>query len=227
MDDAGHLDLYVPIDVTESMVQESASQIAAEFPSVRVHGIVGDFERHLTHVPAQQGPRIVMVLGGTIGNLTQGKRRRFLRSLAPLLGEDAYIMIGTDLVKDPKVIEAAYNDAAGVTAAFNLNVLSVINRELHADFDIDSFEHVSFFDREREWIEMRLRAKRAMRVHVEDLDLTVSFADGEEMRTEISTKFTPERLQSDLAAAGLQSVAQFRDSENLYALTLARLASAQ
>src|SRR5882672_263076 len=197
MDDAGHLDLYVPIDVTESMVQESAAEIASEFPSVCVHGIVGDFERHLGHVPPPSGPRIVMVLGGTIGNLTQGKRRAFLRSLAPLLGDQGYIMIGTDLVKDPKIIEAAYNDAAGVTAAFNLNVLDVINRELHADFDVSSFEHVAFFDREREWIEMRLRAKRAMRVRVDDLDLTVSFADGEEMRTEVSTKFTPERLESD------------------------------
>jgi L-histidine N-alpha-methyltransferase len=225
MEDAGHLELYVPIDVTESMVQESAAEIATEFPSVRVHGIVGDFERHLTHVPAPGGPRIVMVLGGTIGNLTQGKRRRFLRSLAPLLGEEAYIMIGTDLVKDPKIIEAAYNDAAGVTAAFNLNVLNVINRELHADFDVTAFEHVAFFDRQREWIEMRLRAKRAMRVHVADLDLTVPFAAGEEMRTEISTKFTPERLESDLAAAGLELVAQYRDSENLYALSLARIAS--
>lgn len=229
MDDAGQLELYVPIDVTASMVQDSAAEIASEFPSVRVHGIVGDFERHLTHVPKSDPthPRIVMVLGGTIGNLTQGKRRRFLRSLTPLLGEEAYIMIGTDLVKDPAIIEAAYNDAAGVTAAFNLNVLKVINRELNADFDVDSFEHVSFFDREREWIEMRLRAKRAMRVHVRDLDLTVSFADGEEMRTEISTKFTPQRLQSDLESAGLQSVGQFRDDQNLYALTLARLASSE
>jgi L-histidine N-alpha-methyltransferase len=225
MDDAGHLDLYVPIDVTESMVQESASEIAAEFPSVCVHGIVGDFERHLGHVPPPSGPRIVMVLGGTIGNLTQGKRRSFLRSLAPLVGADGYIMIGTDLVKDPKIIEAAYNDAAGVTAAFNLNVLDVINRELHADFDVGSFEHVAFFDRQREWIEMRLRAKRAMRVRVDDLDLTVSFADGEEMRTEISTKFTPERLESDLQSAGLESVSQFRDEHDLYALTLARLES--
>lgn len=226
MHDAAGLDLYVPIDVTETMVQQSAAEIAGEFPSVRVHGIVGDFERHLDHVPDPdpQRPRIVMVLGGTIGNLTQGKRRAFLRSLGPLIGTNGFLLIGTDLVKDPAIIEAAYNDAQGVTAAFNRNVLDVINRELHADFDVDAFEHVAFFDREREWIEMRLRATRPMRVSVEDLDLVVNFAAGEEMRTEISTKFTPARLASDLASAGLVEAAQYRDPDGLYALTLAKRA---
>ncbi|HWI21819.1 MAG TPA: L-histidine N(alpha)-methyltransferase [Baekduia sp.] len=227
MADAGHLDLYVPVDVTESMVRASASAIATEFPSLNVHGIVGDFERHLDHIPKPRGPRIVMVLGGTIGNLTQGKRRRFLRSLSKLLGDDGFLLIGTDLVKEPAVIEAAYNDAAGVTAAFNLNVLTVINRELNADFDVAAFEHVSFFDRQREWIEMRLRALRPMRVRIADLDLTVSFAAGEEMRTEISTKFTPARLESDLAAAGLEPAARYTDPEELYALTLARARTAR
>ena len=174
MAEAGTLRRYVPLDVTESMVLACADELVDEFPGLRVHGIVGDFERHLPHVPEPDGPRIVAFLGGTIGNFTPGTRRRFLRAIAKLLrpGVD-HLLLGTDLVKDPAVLEAAYDDSAGVTAEFNRNVLRVINRELDADFDVDAFEHVAFFDREREWIEMRLRAERRMDVHVGRLGLDV------------------------------------------------------
>jgi L-histidine N-alpha-methyltransferase len=206
--EGGTLRTYVPIDVTESMILRTAEELTDELPGLRVHGIVGDFERHLQHVPApvRGRPRIVAFLGGTIGNFTPGSRRRFLRSIARILGEEGFLLLGTDLVKDPAVIEAAYDDSAGVTAAFNRNVLRVLNRELDADFEPDAFEHVAFFDRDREWIEMRLRATRAMRVRVRALDLAVTFACGEELRTEISAKFSPERLEGDLAAAGLELV---------------------
>ena len=150
-------------------------------------------------------------LGGTIGNFPPGSRRRLLRSLAKTLGPDGHLLLGTDLVKDPHVIEAAYDDSAGVTAQFNLNVLHVLNRELGADFDVDAFEHVAFFDREREWIEMRLRATEPQHVRIEALDLDLDFAGREEIRTEISAKFTPERLRGDLAAAGLELVEMFTD----------------
>jgi L-histidine Nalpha-methyltransferase len=221
MAEAGTLRRYVPIDVTESMVVTCADELVDEFPGLRVHGIVGDFERHLRHVPAPDGPRIVAFLGGTIGNFTPGSRRRFLRSLAKLLrpGID-HLLLGTDLVKDPSVLEAAYDDGAGVTAEFNRNVLRVINRELDADFDIDAFEHVAFFDREREWIEMRLRAERRMDVHVGKLGLDVAFAPREELRTEISAKFTIKRLGADLAAAGLELTDVLTDPEELFALSL-------
>jgi L-histidine N-alpha-methyltransferase len=225
MHEAGTLERYVPIDVTESMVRASAQRLVATFDGLRVHGIVGDFERHLDRVPPPIDgvPRIVAFLGGTIGNFTPGSRRRFLRTLAGLLTPDDFLLIGTDLVKDPATIEAAYDDSAGVTAAFNRNVLDVVNRELDADFVPDSFDHVAFFDRDREWIEMRLRAQRPQRVTVGKLGLRLTFAAGEELRTEISAKFTRERIEGDLAAAGMELTDQLTDQDGLFALNLARL----
>jgi L-histidine N-alpha-methyltransferase len=144
--------------------------------------------------------------------------------LASLLsGPDDHLLIGTDLVKDPRILEAAYDDSAGVTAAFNRNVLTVLNRELDADFAVDAYDHVAFFDRDREWIEMRLRAQRPQRVTVGKLGLRLTFAAGEELRTEISAKFTPERIRGDLAAAGLELVESLTDEDGLFALNLARL----
>ena len=221
---AGTLARYVPVDVSATTVHAVAELFASEYPGLSVLGLVADFERHLGHLPAPAGPRLVPFLGGTIGNFPPGSRRRFLRSLREMLRPDGHLLLGTDLVKDPRVIEAAYNDSAGVTAQFNLNVLHVVNRELGANFDIDAFEHVAFFDREREWIEMRLRAREAQHVRVEALDLEVDFAAREEMRTEISAKFTPERLRGDLASAGLELVEVFTDPEALFAVSLARAA---
>jgi L-histidine N-alpha-methyltransferase len=221
MAEAGTLRRYVPLDVTEAMVLECADALVDEFPGLRVHGIVGDFERHLRHVPEPDGPRVVAFLGGTIGNFTPGSRRRFLRGLAKLMrpGVD-HLLLGTDLVKDPAIIEAAYDDSAGVTAEFNRNVLHVINRELDADFDVNAFEHVAFFDREREWVEMRLRAQRRMDVEVRKIGLKVAFAPREELRTEISAKFTVDRLRGDLAAAGLALREVLTDPDDLFALSL-------
>ncbi|MCU0314403.1 MAG: L-histidine N(alpha)-methyltransferase, partial [Solirubrobacteraceae bacterium] len=194
---AGTLRRYVPVDVTEAMVVRVADELTGLFDELEVVGIVGDFERHLAHVPPPgDGPRIVAFLGGTIGNFTPGSRRRFLRELARLLrpGVD-HLLLGTDLVKDPAVLEAAYDDAEGLTAQFNLNVLAVLNRELGADFDLGAFEHVAFYDRDQEWIEMRLRARSRQRVTIPGAGgLVVDFAPREELRTEISAKFTPERL---------------------------------
>ncbi|WP_445151975.1 L-histidine N(alpha)-methyltransferase [Baekduia sp. Peel2402] len=225
MHEAGTLERYVPIDVTESMVRASAQRLVAEFDGLHVHGIVGDFERHLDRVPPPRDgvPRIVAFLGGTIGNFTPGSRRRFLRGLSTLLGPDDFLLVGTDLVKDPAIIEAAYDDSAGVTAAFNRNVLKVVNRELDADFVPESFDHVAFFDRDREWIEMRLRAQRPQRVTVGKLGLRLTFAAGEELRTEISAKFTRERVEGDLAAAGMELVEQLTDQNGLFALNVARI----
>ena len=221
---AGTLARYVPVDVSATTVHAVAELFTDEYPGLAVYGVVGDFERHLGHLPAPAGPRLVPFLGGTIGNFPPGSRRRFLRSLRTTLRSGGFLLLGTDLVKDPNRIEAAYNDSAGITAQFNLNVLHVVNRELGANFDVDAFEHVAFFDREREWIEMRLRAREAQRVRVEALDLAVEFAAREEMRTEISAKFTPERLRGDLAAAGLQLGELFVDADERFAVSLARLA---
>jgi L-histidine N-alpha-methyltransferase len=222
---AGTLERYVPLDVTESMVRATAADLVAEYPGLRVHGIVGDFERHLTAIPPAAGPRIIAFLGGTIGNFTPGSRRRFLRGLAKTMRDGDHLLLGTDLVKDPAIIEAAYDDSAGVTAEFNRNVLHVMNRELEADFDVDAFEHVAFFDREREWIEMRLRSQHRHTVRIGALGIDVSFAAREEMRTEISAKFTPLRLEGDLAAAGLRLEELFTDDDGLFGLSLSTRAT--
>ena len=222
MQDAGTLRRYVPLDVTEQMILETAATLVEEYPGMLVHGIVGDFERHLHHLPPALGPRLVAFLGGTIGNFTPGSRRRFLRGLAKVMGPDDHLLLGTDLVKDPATLEAAYDDSQGVTAEFNRNVLHVVNRELDADFDVDAFDHVAFFDREREWIEMRLRAASRQHVHVGALELDIVFEPREELRTEISAKFTSERLQGDLAAAGLELEQVFTDEDGLFAVSLSR-----
>jgi L-histidine Nalpha-methyltransferase len=218
---AGTLDLYVPLDVSEATVVACAEQLVDEYPGLRVHGVVGDFERHLDALPEPDGPRIIAFLGGTIGNFPPGSRRRFLRRIAGELGRDDRLLLGIDLVKDPHVIEAAYDDSAGVTAEFNRNVLRVINRELGADFDLALFEHVAFFDRRNEWIEMRLRALDRCVVTIPAIDLEVSFAAREEMRTELSAKFTVPRLEADLRAAGLRLDAFHTDPQRQFALALA------
>jgi len=222
MQNAGTLRRYVPLDVTESMILETAAALVEEYPGLLVHGIVGDFERHLQHLPEPLGPRLIVFLGGTIGNFTPGSRRRFLRGLAKAMGPADHLLLGTDLVKDPAVLEAAYDDSRGVTAEFNRNVLHVVNRELRADFDVDAFDHVAFFDREREWIEMRLRATSRQHVRIEALGIDVVFEPREELRTEISAKFTRERLAGDLAAAGLELEHVFTDENDLFALSLSQ-----
>jgi L-histidine N-alpha-methyltransferase len=222
MQEAGTLALYVPVDVSEAVLRASAEQLVEHYPGLRVHGLLGDFERHLDALPAPEGPRLVAFLGGTIGNFLPGSRRRFLRGIARPLRPQDRLVLGVDLVKDPAVLEAAYNDPAGVTAAFNRNVLAVINRELGGDFDLGAFEHVAFYDRHHEWIEMRLRALAPQVVRIERLGLTVHFANREELRTEVSAKFTPARLDADLAAAGLEPAALLTDPRRLFAVSISR-----
>ena len=222
MSRAGTLRRYVPLDVSESALEIASRELLDEFDELTVHGVVGDFERHLGQVPKADGtPRIVALLGGTIGNFLPGTRRRLLREIGRLLGPRDRLLLGTDLVKDPAVIEAAYDDSAGVTAEFNRNVLHVINRELDADFSPEAFEHIAFFDRKHEWVEMRLRSQRPCSVLVSELGLRVDFAAGEELRTEISAKFTHARVEEDFHAAGLELDAWYTDPDELFALSLA------
>ena len=223
MHDAGTLRRYIPLDVSRAVVTDAAEALHADYPGLGVHGVVGDFERHLGHVPhAGDTPRLVALLGGTIGNFAPGTRRGTLAKIAGLLGPGDRLVLGTDLVKDPRVIEAAYNDSAGVTAEFNRNLLCVLNRELHADFIVENFEHVAFYDRRNEWVEMRLRARRPCSVYVAALDLRIEFAAGEELRTEISAKFTPERVAADLSASGLELERWYTDPDGLFGISLSR-----
>jgi L-histidine Nalpha-methyltransferase len=225
MSDTGTLRRYIPVDVSESALEAAAVELVDQFEELSVHGVIGDFERHLGCVPSRAagGPaRIVALLGGTIGNFLPGTRRRLLREIGRLLRPRDRLLLGTDLVKDPMVLEAAYDDAQGITAEFNRNVLYVINRALDADFSPEAFEHIAFYSRTHEWVEMRLRSARPCTVLVGDLDLRVEFAAGEELRTEISAKFTRARVEADFRAAGLALERWFSDSDGLFAVSLAQ-----
>ncbi|GGZ83745.1 L-histidine N(alpha)-methyltransferase [Streptomyces echinoruber] len=213
------LDTYVPVDVSESALLQAGRALAAERPGLAVHALVADFTGRL-ELPRTPGPRLLAFLGGTIGNLLPDERAAFLARLRALLSPGDALLLGTDLVKDERVLVRAYDDAAGVTAAFDKNVLAVINRELGADFDPDAFDHVARWDAEREWIEMRLRSRRAQTVKIRALDLAVDFAAGEELRTEVSAKFRREGVRAELAAAGLELRHWWTDAEGRFALSL-------
>jgi L-histidine N-alpha-methyltransferase len=224
---AGTLRRYVPQDVSEAALRGALDALSAHYPALELHGVVGDFTRHLHRLPAADpgGHRLLAFLGGTIGNLLPGQRATFLARLRATLAPGEQLLLGAALVTDPDVLVAAYDDTAGVTAEFNRNVLRVLNRELHADWDVDAFAHVARWDAEREWIEMRLRAQRAMAVTVRDLGLVVEFAAGEEMRTEVSAKFRPAGLAAELASAGFAPVRTWQDPQDRFALTLVTAAA--
>jgi L-histidine Nalpha-methyltransferase len=216
---AGTLRRFVPFDVSEATLQSASHTIARAYPGVDVHAVVGDFERHLSLLPSG-GRRLVAFLGSTIGNLDPHQRACFLRDLAAGLVPGDALLLGTDLVKAPERLHAAYDDASGVTAEFNRNVLHVLNRELDADFVPDRFDHVACWCPEPEWVEMRLRSRGDQAVHVGELGLDVRFDDGEEMRTEISSKFRRPGVERELAAAGFQLAHWWTDPAGDFALSL-------
>jgi L-histidine Nalpha-methyltransferase len=217
--DVGSLDTYVPVDVSADAIEWALPGLHEEYPTLDVHGVVADFERHLDRLP-KEGPRVIAFLGGTIGNFEPAQRARFLAALASTMSPGDALLLGTDLVKEPARLVAAYDDPAGTTADFDLNVLRVVNRELGADFDLDAFVHVAVWDAEREWIEMRLRSTRAQRVAVPALGLTVAFAAAEEVRTEVSAKFRREGVAREIAAAGLRLSHWWTDAAGDFALSI-------
>ena len=217
----GTLRRFVGLDVDEDALRGAGEALAARYDGLEVTGLVADLELHLDRIPAG-GRRLVAFLGSTIGNLPPADRDAFLGRLAAVLEPDDHVLIGTDLVKAVPRLLAAYDDAAGVTAAFNRNVLRVLGRELDADADPDAFDHVALWDAGNEWIEMRLRARSAQRVTVAALGLAADFAAGEELRTEISAKFRPASFAAELAAHGLEVAGSFRDPAGDFAVWLAR-----
>ena len=220
---AGTLEKFVPVDISENITRRVAHELVHEYPGLAVDGIVCDYETHLERIPRPEGA-LIAFLGGTIGNFRPGPRRSFLARIATLMYPGDRFLLGTDLVKDRAVLEAAYDDEAGVTAEFNKNVLAVLNRELDANFDLDEFEHVAFWDADNEWVDIRLRALSEQFVDLRELDMRAHFSRNEEMRTEISTKFTRERIEASYADAGLELLEWWTDPAGLYALSLARSA---
>ena len=215
----GSLRRFIPFDVDPSVLQLAGQAIQQEYPGVEINAVCGDFEEHLGKIPAV-GRRLVAFLGSTLGNLTPGPRAEFLASVSEMMQPGDTLLLGTDLVKDVDRLVRAYDDNAGVTAQFNRNVLTVVNRELGADFDVPAYQHVARWNADEERIEMWLRSTRPQRVHITALDLDVDFADGEEMLTEVSCKFRRSGVDAELAAAGLERTHWWTDEAGDFGLSL-------
>jgi L-histidine Nalpha-methyltransferase len=223
----GTLRRYVPVDVSESALVAAGAAVAADYPQIDVHAVVSDFDTRLGLDAAgdsagerAEGPQLVAFLGSTIGNMAPADRAKFLARIRDGLRPGDALLLGTDLVKDPAVLVAAYDDAAGVTAAFNKNVLSVLNSELGANFDLGAFEHIAIWDPDEEWIEMRLRSAASQEVRIPAIGLTAKFAIGEEMRTELCAKFRQSGVAAELAAAGLSMRSWWTDPAGRFGLSL-------
>lgn len=220
LSDRGALRRFIPFDVDATVLRSAGAALQDEYPGIDIDAVCGDFEEHLGKIPAD-GTRLIAFLGSTIGNLTAGPRAEFLAALSETMSPGDTLLLGTDLVKDTARLVRAYDDSAGVTARFNRNVLAVVNRELDADFPVDAFDHVARWNDDERRIEMWLRATEAHRVVIEALDMTVEFAAGEEMLTEVSCKFRPDDVAAELAAAGLRRTHWWTDAAGDFGLSLA------
>lgn len=215
---------FVPVDVSEDALRQSVRAIAKRYPDLEVAGAVGDFDHHLSHLAAPDPNlrRLIIFLGGTIGNFDSAERRDFLKDVGAIMSQGDTLLLGTDLIKDHTRLHNAYNDSQGITAAFNLNILNALNNALDADFNLSGFQHRALFDPEKSRIEMRLQSLCDQTVTLEHLGITVSFTEGEEMCTEISVKFTPQQVEAELLEVGMEVVAQWTDSNSDFLLTLAQ-----
>jgi L-histidine N-alpha-methyltransferase len=220
LQELGLLARYVPFDVSDEFLRSAAATLADEYDSLDIHVVIGDFHQHLAEIP-QEGRRMIAFLGGTIGNLNPAQRARFLFDLNCTMSSDDSLLIGTDLVKDRNRLVAAYDDAAGVTADFNRNVLYVLNEQLGGNFDPEHFRHVALWNEDEQWIEMRLRSDAASEVSLAGAGITVRFDEGEDLLTEISAKFTPERVERELSEAGFVIEGMWGAEEGEFLLTLA------
>jgi L-histidine Nalpha-methyltransferase len=219
--ETGSLRRYIPVDVSITTLVETGEALMAEYPGVEVHGVMADFESQLALLP-KGGSRLTAFLGGTIGTFEPRDRIRFLRGVRSSMDADDWLLLGVDLAKNPDVLVRAYDDPEGVTAEFNRNLLRRINRELRGNFEPDAFDHVALWDPDNEWVEMRLRSRRPQQVKVDAIGLTVHFAAGEEMRTEISAKFRRERIEAELARSGFGVREWWTDGEERFALSLSQ-----
>ncbi|MBO0681047.1 L-histidine N(alpha)-methyltransferase [Mycolicibacterium sp. S2-37] len=219
--DRGQLRRFIPFDVDATVLRSAGAALEQDYPGLDIAAVCGDFEEHLGKIP-RDGRRLIVFLGSTIGNLTPGPRAQFLAALSDTMSPGDTLLLGTDLVKDAERLVRAYDDSAGITARFNRNVLAVVNRELDADFDVDAYVHVARWNPDERRIEMWLRAEHAHQVRIGALDLTVDFAAGEEMLTEVSCKFRPADVAAELSAAGLTRTHWWTDPAGDFGLSLAR-----
>lgn len=217
---AGTLERFVPLDVSEQVLRASAEAIAARYPSIGVHAIVGDFERHLSAIPAGER-RLIAFLGSTVGNLYPAGRARLFRSIVSALAPGDGFLLGVDLVKDPALIEAAYNDSQGVTERFVRNGLTVVNRALRGDFEQSRFTFESRWDANHEWMDIGFRSRESQTVRLEELETQLAFAEGERLRFEVSTKFRRDGIEAELDTAGLRPSGWWTDHADGFALVLA------
>jgi L-histidine N-alpha-methyltransferase len=217
----GSLRLFVPFDVSETEVRRVSEELAEEYPELRIHGIVADFVHHLTAIPAG-APRLVVLLGSTIGNYSPGEAVELLRRLGDRMAAGDFFLLGADLIKNVEVVEKAYNDDSGVTAEFNRNILRVVNRVTDGDFDPSLFDHAAVYNRQLDRIEMHLIATKAHHVRLAGLDLDLEISENETLRTEISCKYDRSRIQSMFAASGFELDRWFTDPDQLFALALAQ-----
>jgi L-histidine N-alpha-methyltransferase len=216
---------YVPIDFGRDGLRAAVSGLTRDYGWLHVHGVIGDFERDLAHVPPPVGRRLALFLGSTIGNFEPAARAALLGEIGRLLGADGRLLLGVDLVKERRILEPAYDDAAGVTAAFNRNILAVVNRALDADFRPDAYRHHAFYNDAASRIEMHLHATAPQRVHLPKLDMVVDLHEGEGIWTENSYKFTRASTEAMLADGGLALDAWYTDEHDRFGLALARPAA--
>ncbi|MCG6974903.1 MAG: L-histidine N(alpha)-methyltransferase [Acidiferrobacterales bacterium] len=216
---------YLPLDVCEEMLIDAGNRLLDQYEWLKINALVGDYSAGFDNLPGSVGSRLYVFLGGTLGNLNEFDARDFLASLRGMMGQNDYLLLGVDRVKDPRVLHAAYNDSQGYTAAFNRNILNVINRELDGHFDPEQFEHRAFFNEDKSQIEMHLHSVSSQTVRIDGLDMNVRFEPGESIHTEISRKFTPEALASLTAAAGLSLVDHFEPENGYFSLVLLSPAS--
>ncbi len=220
--DLGHTCSYAPMDVCEDMLLQAGHDLSGSYDWLAINPIVGDYHAGLDNLPSFTGRRLFVFLGSTIGNFEPEAAQRFINEIEKCMRTGDRLLLGADRVKDPAILEAAYNDSDGVTAAFNLNVLRVLNRELYANFAPERFRHRADYNTEHQRIEMRLVSESEQRVHLSRLDADIQLQAGETILTEVSHKFTPQSLQALITHSGLTLQQHYQADNDYYSLILAR-----
>ncbi|MDR4494780.1 MAG: L-histidine N(alpha)-methyltransferase [Nitrospirales bacterium] len=221
MTKAEQLRYYVPFDVDETIVRRVSEELIQEYPGLQIHGVVGDFLVHLEHIP-EGGKRLVVILGGTIGNLSMQAAKEFLTAVNSEMASGDFFLLGLQLIADRERMEAAYNDTQGITAKFNKNIIRVLGNTFGSEIDPELFDHVARYNEKDHRIEMWLRSRQDQTFTIPEWGLSVALKQGEEIRTEISTKYDQPLTDQLLADSGFEMVKWYADADNLIGLALAQ-----